>query len=50
MLGRPLGLWPLLLEHALVERAKELVARDFTTVVGEVTSLLGGALEVGKSA
>ncbi|GAB4815087.1 hypothetical protein N2152v2_002133, partial [Parachlorella kessleri] len=45
VLGRPLGLWPLLLEHALVERAKELVARDFTTVVGEVTSLLGGALE-----
>lgn len=46
VLGRPLGLWPLLLEGALVARAKELVARDFTTVVEEVTALLGRALQV----
>lgn len=47
VLGRPLGLWPLLLEQGLVERAKELVAMDFTTVVSEVTGALGRALEVG---
>jgi alpha-tubulin suppressor-like RCC1 family protein len=47
VLGRPAPLWPLLLEGSLVERARELVAADFTAVVGEVTALLGAALEVG---
>lgn len=46
VLDRPLGLWPLLLEHSLLERAKELVAQNFTSVVDAVASLLGAALKV----
>lgn len=50
VLGRPAPLWPLLFEQPLLERAKQLVERDFSTVVDEVTDLLGAALEVGAGA
>jgi hypothetical protein len=46
VLGRPSPLWPLLFEQPLLERAKQLVLRDFTTVVDEVAGLLGSALQV----
>lgn len=50
VLGRPAPLWPLLFEHPLLERAKELVGRDFSAVVDEVTGLLGAALQVRGTA
>lgn len=46
VLGRPAPLWPLLFEQPLLERAKQLVGRDFSAVVDEVTELLGAALQV----
>ncbi|PRW61397.1 Conserved oligomeric Golgi complex subunit 1 [Chlorella sorokiniana] len=45
VLGRPAPLWPLLFEQPLLERAKQLVGRDFSSVVDEVTGLLGAALQ-----
>lgn len=50
VLGRPAPLWPLLFEQPLLERAKELVGRDFSAVVDEVTGLLGAALQVRGTA
>ncbi|KAI3432884.1 hypothetical protein D9Q98_010466 [Chlorella vulgaris] len=49
VLGRPSPLWPLLFEQPLLERAKQLVLRDFTTVVDEVAGLLGSALQEASS-
>lgn len=46
VLGRPTPLWPLLFEQPLLDRAKQLVGRDFSAVVDEVTGLLGAALQV----
>ena len=47
-LGRPAPLWPLLLEGPLLDRARDLISRDFTTVVEEATALLGTALKVRR--
>lgn len=44
VLAAPCGLWHLLLEVPLLERAKQLVAVSFTGLVGEVSSLLDAAL------
>ncbi|EFN52303.1 hypothetical protein CHLNCDRAFT_139073 [Chlorella variabilis] len=35
VLGRPSPLWPLMFEQPLLERAKQLVSRDFSAVVDE---------------
>lgn len=45
VLGRPSPLWPLMFEQPLLERAKQLVSRDFSAVVDEVADLLGTALQ-----
>ncbi len=47
VLGRACPLWPLLFEQPLLERAKQLVAGDFSSLVDEVAGLLGSALKVG---
>lgn len=46
VLGRACPLWPLLFEQPLLERAKQLVSGDFSTVMDEVAALLGSALQV----
>lgn len=46
VLGRACPLWPLLFEQPLLERAKQLVAGDFSSLVDEVADLLGSALKV----
>lgn len=50
VLGRPSPLWPLLFEQPLLERARELVSRDFGAVIDTVTGLLGSALEASAAA
>ena len=50
VLGRPSPLWPLLFEQPLLERARQLVSRDFGAVVDTVAGLLGSALEASAAA
>lgn len=45
VLGRACPLWPLLFEQPLLERAKQLVASDFSSLVDKVAGLLGIALQ-----
>eukprot|EP00887_Chlorella_sp_A99_P006773 scaffold2.g6773.t1 len=44
VLAQPCGLWQLLLEVPLVDRAKQLVAAGFTSLVTEVSELVDAAL------
>lgn len=49
VLGRACPLWPLLFEQPLLERAKQLVSRDFNSAMDEVATLLGNALQEAAS-
>ncbi|KAL4423803.1 hypothetical protein ABPG75_001104 [Micractinium tetrahymenae] len=49
VLGRACPLWPLLFEQPLLERAKQLVSGDFSSLMDEVAALLGAALQEAAS-